>query len=204
MPITNALFHLKSSLRINHQIRSSTVRVIDEEEGNIGVMSLGDALKRAIDQGKDLIEISPNAVPPIAKIMEYGKYQYLENKKQKKNRTKAHTVETKNLQVKIATGEHDLELKARQASKFLKEGDRVKIDLFLPGRAKYMEFNFLKERLDRILHLITEDYKIADPAKKSPKGLTVIIERAQKGSPQSNEHENKQVILETPQSNESR
>ena len=158
-------------------IKSPTLRIIDEEEGNVGVMTLGEALKLAQSRGKDLIEISPNAVPPIAKIMEYGKYQYLENKKQKKSRVKAHSVETKNLQVKIATGEHDLELKARQASKFLKEGNRVKIDLFLPGRAKYMEFNFLKERLDRILHLITEQYKIADPAKKSPKGLTIIIER---------------------------
>lgn len=165
-------------------------------------MPLGEALKRAIELGKDLIEISPNAEPPIAKIMEYGKYQYLENKKQKKNKSKAHTVETKNLQVKIATGEHDLELKARQASKFLKEGNRVKIDLFLPGRAKYMEFNFLKERLDRVLHFITEEYKIADPAKKSPKGLTIIIERGREVaapvSPQTNEHENKQVIHQAP------
>jgi translation initiation factor IF-3 len=171
---------LKGTLRINHQIRSATLRVIDEEGGNLGVMSHTEAMRKAADMGKDLIEISPNAVPPIAKIMDYGKYQYLENKKHKKSRTKSHAVETKNLQVKIATGEHDLELKAKQASKFLKEGNRVKIDLFLPGRAKYMEFNFLKERLDRILFLISEEYKIADPAKKSPKGLSIIIEKANK------------------------
>ncbi|MES2953626.1 MAG: translation initiation factor IF-3 [Patescibacteria group bacterium] len=166
------------SLRINHQIRATTLRVIDDEEGNLGVMTREEAMRLAVGKNLDLIEISPNAVPPVAKIMEYGKYQYLENKKQKKNRTKAHTVETKNLQVKIATGEHDLELKAKQASKFLKEGNRVKIDLFLPGRAKYLDIKFLKERLERVLLLITEPYKVADPAKKSPKGLTVIIERA--------------------------
>ncbi len=152
--------------------------MIDDEEGNLGVMTREEAMRLAVGKNLDLIEISPNAVPPVAKIMEYGKYQYLENKKQKKNRTKAHTVETKNLQVKIATGEHDLELKAKQASKFLKEGNRVKIDLFLPGRAKYLDIKFLKERLERVLLLITEPYKVADPAKKSPKGLTVIIERA--------------------------
>ncbi len=173
------------SLRINHQIRAATLRVIDDEEGNLGLMSFADAMRKAGEKGLDLIEISPNAVPPVAKIMEFGKYQYLENKKQKKNRVKAHTVETKNLQVKIATGEHDLELKAKQASKFLKAGDRVKIDLFLPGRAKYMDIKFLKERLDRVLLLISEPYKIADPAKKSPKGLTVIIERAGAVAPAS-------------------
>ena len=74
----------------------------------------------------------------------------------------------------------DLELKAKNASKWLKEGNRVKIDLFLPGRAKYMDFNFLKERLGRILKLITEDYKISDGPSKSMKGITVMIERGSK------------------------
>ena len=134
-------------------------------------------MRMAQDRGTDLIEISPNANPPIAKLMDYGKYQYLENKKQKKIKAKTHNMETKSLQVKIATGEHDLELKARQASKFLKEGHRVKIDLFLPGRAKYLEQNFLKSRLDRILFLISESYRVTDGPKKGPKGLTVILER---------------------------
>lgn len=168
---------MKERLRINHYIKAPTLRVVDDEEGNLGVMSFSDALRKATDKGKDLIEISPNANPPVAKIMEYGKYQYLENKKNKKSRVKAHTVETKTLQVKIATGEHDLELKARQASKFLEDGDRVVINLFLPGRAKYLDVNFLRERLDRILRLITGEYKIADGPKKSPKGLSVTIER---------------------------
>ena len=144
----------------------------------MGVITVSEALKRAHEAGTDLIEISPYANPPVAKIMDFGKYQYLENKKQKAAKANSKVSELKTLQVKIGTGDHDLELKALSASKFLKEGHRVKIDLFLRGRAKYMEFNFLKERLERILTLISEEYKIVDPAKKSMKGLTIIIEKA--------------------------
>ncbi len=109
--------------------------------------------------------------------MDYGKFQYAENKKQKAAKAKSKTTETKNIQVKVGTGEHDLDLKAKKASEWLREGHRIKIDLFLTGRSKFMEFNFLKERMERVLHLITEEYKIADSPKKSPKGLTVVIEK---------------------------
>ncbi len=149
-----------------------------EDGANLGELSFKDALDKAREAGLDLIEISPKAVPPVAKIMDYGKFQYAENKKLKVAKAKAHTVEIKNIQVKVGTGEHDLELKAKKASEWLKEGNRIKIDLFLPGRTKYMEIKFLEERMARVLKLITEEYKIADPAKKSPKGLSVIIEKA--------------------------
>ncbi len=149
-----------------------------EDGENLGVISFKEALDKARESGLDLIEISPKAIPPVAKIMDYGKFQYAENKKLKVAKAKAHTVEIKNIQVKVGTGEHDLELKAKKASEWLKEGNRIKIDLFLPGRTKYMDVKFLEERMARVLKLITEEYKIADPAKKSPKGLSVIIEKA--------------------------
>ena len=163
--------------RINNQIRSSELRVIDPEGVNIGIIPTRDAQEMADKHGLDLIEISPNANPPIAKIMDFGKYQYEQSKKQKKARANAKQTETKSIQVKVATGDHDLELKARTASKWLKEGHRIKVELFLAGRAKYMEQNFLKERLDRVLHLITENYKIAEPYKKTPKGIIITIEK---------------------------
>jgi translation initiation factor IF-3 len=168
---------VKENIRINQGIRARELRVIDDAEGNLGVMSREEALAKAEERGLDLIEISPTAQPPVAKIMDFGKYQYLENKKNKDTK-KAKGGETKSLQVKIGTGTHDLELKAKQASKFLAEGNRVKINLFLPGRAKYLDQNFLKERLERLLQLLTEEYKIADPARRGPKGLAVIIERS--------------------------
>ncbi len=166
--------------RINNQIRAKELRVIDSENGNLGVLSFKEALDMAIAQGVDLIEISPNANPPVAKIMDFGKYQYEQNKKQKKAKAGAKPTETKSIQVKIATGEHDLELKAKQTSKWLKEGHRIKVELFLSGRAKYMADAFLRERLDRILHLITEEYRVSESYKRGPKGITVTLEKDSK------------------------
>lgn len=164
--------------RINHQIRAAELRIIGPDGANVGVMSLKDALEKAHEMSFDLIEISPNANPPVAKIMDYGKFQYDERKKEKTAKAKSKTVETKNVQVKVGTGDHDLELKAKKTSEWLTEGNRVKIDLFLVGRSKFMDIKFLKERLDRILRLISVNYKIAEEPKKSPKGLTVVIEKA--------------------------
>lgn len=164
-------------VRVNNQITAPGLRVIGEEGENFGVLKTGEALKLASEKGLDLIEISPDAKPPVAKIMDLGKYRYAEAKKQKKAKAHSHQTETKTLQVKIGTGEHDLEIKAKQASGWLKEGHRIRIDLFLSGRAKYMEDKFLKERLERILKLITENYKIAEEYKKAQKGRTIVIER---------------------------
>ncbi|MGH7141478.1 MAG: translation initiation factor IF-3, partial [Minisyncoccia bacterium] len=154
-----------NTIRINHQIRAREVRVISEDGENLGVMPLSDALQRAEDDGLDLIEISPNADPPVAKIMEYGKFQYAEQKK-RREAAHSHTAETKSIQVKIGTGENDLNLKARKAAEWLRDGHRIKVDLFLWGRYKYMEFAFLKERLERFLKLIPEEYIIAAPIAK--------------------------------------
>jgi translation initiation factor IF-3 len=164
--------------RINNQIRAKELRVLDSENKSIGVLTFAEALNLAHEKGMDLIEISPNGNPPVAKIMDFGKYQYEASKKLKKARANSKATETKSIQIKIGTGDHDLELKAKTASKWLKEGHRIKIELFLAGRAKYMDEKFLKERLDRVLHLITEDHKIAESYKRGPKGLFITIEKA--------------------------
>jgi translation initiation factor IF-3 len=166
--------------RINQHIRAQELRVIGPEGENIGVLSLADALARAKDLDLDLIEISPMANPPVAKIMEYGKFQYEQEKKRREAKAKSHTTETKSVQVKIGTGDNDLMLKAKKAAAWLAEGHRVKIDLFLWGRYKYMEFAFLKERLERFLKLIPAEFRLGDPIAKSPKGLSTIIERTGK------------------------
>ncbi len=173
---------MKNRERTNLYIRATELRVLDEEGENLGVMATKDALKLAQERGVDLIEIAPEAKPPIAKIMEYGKYVYLQNKKDKKARSGAKASETKAIQIKVATGEHDLELKAKQASKWLKEGHRIKVELYLSGRAKYQEEAFLRERLDRVLKFITEPFKIAEAVKRNPKGLALVIEREKKAA----------------------
>lgn len=163
--------------RINKAIRAPELRVVGPDGENLGTLSLADALKKADELKLDLIEISPKAKPPVAKLTDYGEYRYETKKKASAAKAKAHVTETKSAQVKIGTGEHDQQLKAKRIAEWLEEGHRVKIDLFLWGRYKYMEQNFLKERLDRFLKIIPAEYKIADPIKKSPKGFTATIER---------------------------
>ncbi len=164
-------------IKINNLIKAPELRVITDEGENLGVITLSEALIQAQLRKLDLIEISPNATPPVAKIMDYGKFQYDEKKKQKVAKSRTVTSDLKNIQVKIGTGDHDLELKAKKASEWLEEGHRVKIDLYLSGRSKYMDINFHKERMDRLFKLITSEYKIVSPVAKGLKGLSVIIEK---------------------------
>ncbi len=170
-------FEYKVKTRINHAIRARELRVVGAAGENLGVLTLEAALKAADDANLDLIEISPNAKPPVAKIMDFGKYRYDTGQKESEMRSKSHVTETKSVQVKIGTGDNDQMLKAKRASEWLEEGHRVKVDLFLWGRYKYMDQAFLKERLDRFLKIIPTEYKVADEMKKSPKGYTTTLER---------------------------
>ncbi len=173
-------FSPKDKTRINNAIKARELRVIGPKGENLGVISTLEALKVAEEANMDLIEISPNAVPPVAKIMDFGQYRYEKKRKASEVKSKSHVTETKAVQVKIGTGEHDQQLKAKRVAEWLNDGHRVKVDLFLWGRYKYMEEAFLKERLDRFLKIIPADYKLADDVKKSPKGFTCTIERVGK------------------------
>lgn len=164
--------------RINHQIRAPELRVIGPTGENLGVLPLGAALRRAEEAGADLIEISSDATPPVAKIMEYGKYSYEERKKRKGGQARGRVSEVKTVQIKIGTSEHDLALKAKKAGEWLTEGHRVKVELFLAGRAKFLEEKFLRERLERILKIIPTAHKISVPIQRGPKGLALLVEKA--------------------------
>lgn len=167
----------KEQVRMNENIRAKEVRVIGPEGENFGVLETREALGKAQSLGLDLIEISPNAQPPVCKITDYGKFKYEQKKKDKEVKSKARVTETKEAQVKIGTSQNDMNIKATKIASWLREGHRVKVDLFLWGRYKYMEFEFLKERLERFLAIIPEGFKIAEEIKKSPKGLSVSLER---------------------------
>jgi translation initiation factor IF-3 len=164
-------------LRINNEIRAQELRVIGAQGENLGVLSLAAAQAAALQAGMDLIEISPSAVPPVAKIMDYGKFEYERSKKEKVVKAKTKISETKEVQIKVGTGDHDMLLKAKKAAEWLSEGHRVRAELFLKGRYKSMEEGFLKERLERFLKLIPYAYKVAEPVTRSPKGFAGVIER---------------------------
>lgn len=163
--------------KINKQIRAKEVRLLDADDNNLGTFPVDEALKMAEAAGLDLVEIAPLANPPVAKIVEFGKFLYEQNKKAKKSKAGSKPSETKSIQIKVGTGDHDLALKAKTASTWLSEGHRVKVELFLSGRTKFMDEKFLKERLDRVLRFITVNYKTGDGVTKSPKGYTVTLER---------------------------
>lgn len=167
--------------KINDAIRALEVRVISDDLGNLGVMKTKDAIAKAYELEMDLIEISPDAQPPVAKIADYGKFIYSQSKKQKeiKEKTKLASAsgEVKNIQIKVGTGEGDIAIKAKKTDEWLGQGNRVKIELFLRGRSKFMDKKFLQERLERILKFITVPYKIVDGFKDSPKGIVVTLEK---------------------------
>ena len=169
---------MADKVNINNNIRSLKLRVIGHKGENLGVITKEDAMARAKAVGLDLIEVSPQADPPVARIADYGKYTYETSKKLKEVKAKAHSTETKTIQLSVSISEHDIMVKAKQAAEWIKEGHRVKIDLQLKGRVKYMDDKFLRERMDRILAVIPAEYKIAEPLKKIPKSMMIVIEKA--------------------------
>ncbi|WP_027284827.1 translation initiation factor IF-3 [Rubritepida flocculans] len=120
--------------RVNEEIRVPQVRLIDENGEMIGVMSIRDALYRAYQAGLDLLEISPNAVPPVCKITDYGKFKYEQQKKANEARKKQKIVEIKEIKVRPNIDDHDYEVKMKQAKSFISEGDKVKVTLRFRGR----------------------------------------------------------------------
>lgn len=164
-------------LLINNEIRARELRVIGAQGENLGVISLREALEAAKAAGLDLIEISPSATPPVARITDYGKFEYERSKKEKAVKAKAKVSETKEVQIKVGTGDHDMMLKAKKAAEWLAEGHRVRAELFLKGRYKGMDEAFLTDRLQKFLVRIPYAYKLAEPVAKSPKGFAVVIER---------------------------
>ena len=120
-------------MRINERIRSSTVRLIDENGVQVGVITKEEAIAKAKSVESDLVEVAPDASPPVCRIMNYGKFKY---KQKKKMHQKQHVVQLKELRLRPKTGEHDIQTKIRQARKFLENKDRVLINMMFKGRER--------------------------------------------------------------------
>ena len=184
---------------MNKEITARELRVIGAEGENLGVLATSEALKIAQEANLDLIEISPNAAPPVAKVMDYGKFQYEQKKRESVARSKAKVSETKEVQIKVGTGENDMRLKAKKAAEWLGEGHRVRVELFLKGRYKGMEEAFLKVRLEKFVMLIPYAYRIAEPIARSPKGFAGIIERDPKAGQPAQAEVKASTVLAQPE-----
>ncbi len=124
----------KDGPRINEEIRVREVHLIEKDGANRGTVSIADALAAAQEAGLDLVEISPNATPPIVKILDYGKYKYQEQKKAAEARKKQKVVEVKELKYRPMIDDHDYNVKMRAMERFFEEGDKVKVTLRFRGR----------------------------------------------------------------------
>ena len=121
-------------LAINEAIKFKEVRVIGEDGTQLGIMSVSDAIKTAYDRDLDLVNISPNATPPVCKIMNYGKYRFEQSKKEKEVRKNQKIIEIKEIRLGLGIDVHDFETKGNQAIKFLKSGNKVKVSIRFRGR----------------------------------------------------------------------
>ena len=119
---------------INEEIRAKEVRLIDQNGEQLGIMSTQEALAKAAEANLDLVNISPNAAPPVCRIMDYGKFRYEQEKKLKEAKKKQKTTELKEMRLGIFIEEHDIDTKAKTVSKFLDDGDKVKISMRFRGR----------------------------------------------------------------------
>lgn len=121
-------------MRINEEIRAREVRLVDEEGEQLGLFSLSDALKMAEEKGLDLVEIAPSAKPPVCKTMDYGKFKYEQSKKDKEVKKKQKIINIKEVKLRLNIEENDFMTKARNAMRFLEDGDKVKVTIMFRGR----------------------------------------------------------------------
>lgn len=149
----------KPLARINEQIRVPEVRVIGTDGKQLGVMPTSEAISLAREQDLDLVEISPVAQPPVAKIINYDKYRYQQDKAAQAQKKRQKKIDVKGIRISVRTGQHDLEFKAKKADEFLKDGDKVKIDMMLRGREK-ANHDYAMGQMDKFLTFVTQPHNI--------------------------------------------
>jgi len=138
----------------NYQIRAPQLAVIDETGAPLGVLDTRRAVEMALEKGLDLVEVAPNANPPVAKIMNFGSFQYQREKLLKKQHKQGKTLEVKSIRLSTKIGEHDEEVRVKQAEKFLEKGHKVKVEIILRGRE--MQYQFLaKQTMNEFMAKLT-------------------------------------------------
>ena len=149
--------------------------MIGDDGENLGVMETAEALRLAEAKGLDLIEIAATVNPPVCRIMDFGKFKYEREKGEREHGKKQKEVEVKGIRIGFTTGKHDLQLRVKQAQKFLAEGDKIRIDMRLRGREKAhgaLAFKKFNEFLEMI-----EDHALEMPPKRFPQGFIAIISK---------------------------
>lgn len=160
--------------RINHQIKAPELRVINETGEQLGIMKTSQALQLAIDNGLDLVEVSPLANPPVAKLIDFAKLRYQQKKLEQQQKKKAKKIEVKTIWISVRISDHDMQIKAKKVSDFLNDGDLVKIELRMRGREQ--AFGDLgRKQLENFLKFITVAYRLEIPVKRMGGTFSVTV-----------------------------
>ncbi len=161
--------------KINDQIRSREVRVIDEEGEQLGVLAIAEAQAKAEDAGLDLVEVSASADPPVCRIMDYGKFRYEESKKQAEAKKKQSVVEVKEIKLRPKTEKHDLDFKVRNIRKFLQQKNKVKITLRFRGREIVYANTLGRELLNKIADSLEDVAVIVQPPTMEGRQMAMFV-----------------------------
>jgi translation initiation factor IF-3 len=159
---------------MNERIRAREIRVIDEDGSQLGVMATRDALVMARERGIDLIEVAPQAQPPVCRIMDYGKYKYDQSKKEKEAAKKHKQSELKGIQMFPNIEDHDFEVKVRNAIKFLEDGDKVKVTVRFKGR-QITHPEFGRQQMDKVVQMTNQVGQVEKPAAFEGRMMTMIL-----------------------------
>lgn len=152
------------------------MRVIDEHNDQVGVLSRDEALRRARDAGLDLIEVSPNAQPPVARIADWGKFNYQKTKQLQKNKKKQKASSLKQIRFGLKIGDHDLQIKIKKIKEFLEDGHKVRISAFFRGREMaHKEIGY--QLLDRVKEELGELATVDQEPQMAGKHLSIVVRR---------------------------
>jgi translation initiation factor IF-3 len=172
--------HSKDEHRINERIRVPEVRLIDEAGNQVGVVPTREALQMARDRGLDLMEVSPNAQPPVCKICDYGKFKYEKKKKDHQAKKKQTVIKVKEIQLRPQTEEHDLDYKFKNVRQFLEEGDKAKITIMFRGREiTYADQGY--KMMKRLTEMVKDIAIVESPAKLEGKKMIMVLAPAPGG-----------------------
>ena len=164
----------KNDLQINEQIRDKEIRVVTDDGEQLGVMDARDAQRIAVEKGMDLVKIAPQAKPPVCKIMDYGKYRFEMNKREKENRKNQKVVNIKEVQLSPSIDTNDFNTKVRHALKFLKHGDKVKVMVRFRGR-EVSHSDIGLDLLNKFAEQTKEMGTVERPAKLEGRNMTMFL-----------------------------
>lgn len=160
--------------KTNERIRFPEIRVIDSEGEQLGIMTPKEALTKAQEQGLDLVLVSESAKPPVCKIMDYGKYKYEQDKKQKEAKKKQHNADVKEVKMRYKIEEHDYNVRVRNAERFLKSGDKVKATISFRGR-EIQHSRLAEDLLRRMAADLEEVAEIQQSPKREGRNMMMML-----------------------------